>query len=107
MARKSKMDQEMAYLRSAWEEIEDQAIEYDFLTTMMMLPTISRGVWSITLYAYSKERDNQGEIKYTEKAQFRFPNGRSVTFAGELWAVLHRFTNQIAEARDNIKRTSK
>lgn len=104
MPRTSKTDQELGYLRSAWEELEDQAIEYGFITTITMIPTISRGVWSLTLSARSKEVDPKGVSLYFERAQFRFPSGRQVTFAGELWTVLHRFTNQLAEARDSIAR---
>lgn len=104
MARPSKMDQELAYLRSAWEELEDQAVEYDFITELVMIPTISRGVWNITAVARSREQLPTGNPVWVEKVQFRYPNGRSVTFAGELWAVMRRFSNQIAEARDKLKR---
>lgn len=104
MPRPSKTDQELAYLRSAWEEVEEMAVEYDFHVDIMMLPTISRGVWSFSIVATSKERTTLGDPVWTEKVQFRFPNGRMVTFAGELWNVLHRFTEQIAEARDKMKR---
>lgn len=106
MARPSKMDQELAYLRSAWEELEDQAVEYDFITELVMIPTISRGVWNISAVARSREHLADGTPAWVERCQFRYPNGRSVTFAGELWSVMRRFSQQIAEARDNIKRTS-
>lgn len=104
MPRTSKTDQELGYLRSAWEELEDQAIEYGFITTAVMIPTISRGVWSISFEARSKDTNDSGIPLRIERSQFRFPSGRQVTFAGELWSVLHRFTNQIAEARDSIAR---
>jgi hypothetical protein len=100
------MDQELAYLRSAWEELEDQAVEYGFKTDLYMTPTISRGVWIVLAIAESKEQLQDGTPAYVERCQFRYPNGRSVTFAGELWAVMRRFTNQIAEARDNITRAT-
>lgn len=106
MARPSKMDQELAYLRSAWEELEDQAVEYGFHTDLLLTPTISRGVWNVTAVATSKELDEQGKALWIERCQFRYPNGRSVTFAGELWAVMRRFSNQIAEARDKMKRAT-
>lgn len=106
MARPSKMDQELAYLRSAWEELEDQSVEYGFKTDLYMTPTISRGVWNVLAIAESKEHLDDGTPAWVEKCQFRYPNGRSVTFAGELWAVMRRFSRQIAEARDNITRAT-
>lgn len=105
MPRPSKTDQELAYLRSAWEELEEQAVEYEFHTDLLMTPTISRGVWNVTVVATSKDRDSKGDPLGVERVQFRFPNGRMVTFAGEMWNVLHRFTEQVAEARDRIERT--
>lgn len=107
MPRRSKTDQELAYLRSAWEELEEQAVEYGFHTDLLMTPTISRGVWSFTAVAVSNARDAQGHPLATERVTFRFPSGRSVTLAGELWSVMHRFTNQIAEAFDRLARTGK
>lgn len=106
MARPSKMDQELAYLRSAWEEVEEQAVEYGFHTDFMLTPTISRGVWNVTAISTSKERLSDGTPAWTERCQFRYPNGRSVTFAGEFWAVMQRFTRQIGEARDKINRAT-
>jgi hypothetical protein len=106
MARPSKMDQELAYLRAAWEELEEQAVEHDFKTDLYMTPTISRGVWTVLAIAESKEQLQDGTPAWVERCQFRYPNGRSVTFAGELWSVMRRFTAQVAEARDKIKRTS-
>ena len=107
MPRMSKTDKELAYLRSAWEELEEQAVEYGFMTDLLMTPTISRGVWSLSAIAVSKELDGQGHPVATERVTFRYPNGRNVMFAGELWSVMHRFTEQIAEARDRIERTRK
>lgn len=104
MPRRSKTDQELAYLRSAWEELEEQAVEYNFHTDLLMTPTISRGVWSFTAIATSKDTDRQGHPLAVERVVFRFPSGRSVTLAGELWSVMHRFTQQIAEARDRLTR---
>lgn len=105
MPRTSKTDQELAYLRSAWEEIEEQAIEYGFITDIRITPTISRGVWAIYVSATSKEVDEKGVPLHFERAMFRYPNGQNIMFAGGLWQFLHRFTNQLAEARDVIART--
>lgn len=107
MPRPSKTDQELAYLRSAWEEVEEQAVEYGFKTDLLMTPTISRGVWSFSAVAVSKELDERGHPVATERVTFRYPSGRNVMFAGELWSVLHRFTDQIAEARDRLERARK
>jgi len=100
------MDQELAYLRSAWEELEEQMVEYGFKTDLFLTPTISRGVWNVLAIAESQEHLQDGTPAWTERCMFRYPNGRSVTFAGELWAVMQRFTNQIAEARDKITRAT-
>lgn len=107
MPRQSKTDQELCYLRSAWEELEEQSVEYQFKTDLYLTPTISRGVWSVLAIAESQERDSKGAPLWTERCMFRFPNGRMTTFAGELWNVMHRFTEQIAEARDRMKRDPK
>jgi len=104
MPRISKTEQELNYLRSAWEEVEYARTDVNFVITIMMVPTISRGVWSFEIVGTSMENDLFGEPIIHERAVFRFPNGRLQTFAGELWNVLHRFNVQLEEARDKWRR---
>jgi hypothetical protein len=107
MPRISKTEQELNYLRSAWEEIEYARVENNFSVTIVMVPTISRGVWSFEVRATSLETNLLDEPIIHERAVFRFPNGRLQTFAGELWNVLHRFNIQLEEARDKWTRAHK
>lgn len=104
MPRISKTEQELNYLRSAWEEIEYANTDIGFIVDVYLSPTISRGVWSVVVMARSREEDEHGLALMNERAIFRFPNGRMVTFAGELWAVLHKFNVQLEEARDRWTR---
>ena len=104
MPRMSKTEQELNYLRSAWEEIEYAYTDIGFRVEVRMAPTISRGVWSVKVVAESKDRGPDGAPSMVESAVFRFPNGRLVTFAGELWSVLHKFNIQLEEARDRWTR---
>lgn len=104
MPRMSKTEQELGYLRSAWEEVEYAATDIDTIVSIELRPTISRGVWSVVIIGESKQRDLGGDLLWREGAVFRFPNGRLVTFAGELWSVLHKFNIQLEEARDRWTR---
>lgn len=104
MPRKSKTDEEIGFMRTAWEELEEQAVEYRFKTDLYITPTISRGVWHVTITGESMELDGKGHPVWRERVQYRWPNGFATTFAGELWAKLHKFTEQCAEARDRITR---
>lgn len=100
MPRISKTEQELNYLRSAWEEVEYARTDINFVVEVHLVPTISRGVWSVVIKARSDEKSPDGYPVMVESAMFRFPNGRLVTLAGELWSVLHRFNIQLEEARD-------
>ena len=104
MPRISKTEQELNYLRSAWEEVEYARTDNNFVITLHMVPTISRGVWNVEIIGTSMENDLFEKPIIKERAVFRFPNGRLQTFAGELWAVLHRFNVQLEEARDKWTR---
>jgi|SRR5689334_2461565 len=104
MPRISKTEQELNYLRSAWEEIEYARTDINTIVTLVMLPTISRGVWSVEVRGHSMDTDLLGVPLWSERAVFRFPNGRLQTFAGELWNVLHRFNIQLEESRDKWTR---
>lgn len=104
MPRMSKTEQELGYLRSAWEEIEYAATDIDTKVVVEMIPTVSRGVWSVVIRGESISTDLSGSPLWRERAVFRFPNGRLVTFAGELWSVLHKFNIQLEEARDRWTR---
>lgn len=107
MPRISKTEQELNYLRSAWEEVEYAGTDVNFDVVITMRSTISRGVWAISVHGYSREKDKEGNPIMSEHATFRFPNGRLITFAGELWNVLHRFNVQLEEARDRWVRAPK
>lgn len=104
MPRISKTEQELGYLRAAWEEIEYAWTDVHFKVEVSMVPTLSRGVWAVAIVARSEEESADGFPLMMEKAMFRFPNGRLVTFAGELWSVLHKFNVQLEEARDRWTR---
>lgn len=106
MARTSKTEQELNYLRSAWEEVEFAAVENHFKIEIRMSPTISRGVWAIEMVGTCTDKYGDKIPPIREMAVFRFPNGRLVTFAGELWSVLHKFNIQLEEALDNWKRAT-
>lgn len=107
MPRTSKTDQELAYLRSAWEEVEYIRVELDYHFEMALQPTVSRGVWAMVMVAESNHLYEDGVPHVRLRTMHRFPNGRNISFAGELWSVLHRFVKEIEEAEDAWKRAPK
>lgn len=104
MARPSKTAQELGYLRSAWEEVEDMAHEHGVLVDVRILMTLSRGTFNIRAEAATIEKDLLGKPLGTTAIMVRFPNGHNTTLAGELWNCLHKLNDMAAEMRDAVLR---
>jgi hypothetical protein len=104
MPRPSKTSQELGYLRTAWEEIEDMQLEHHVLVTVKLIPVSSRGVWNLRGEIVTIECDTYDQPIGRSTIMMRFPNGHNTTFAGELWNMLHKLNIEAGELRDRVTR---
>jgi len=104
MPRPSKTDQELGYLKAAWEEIEDMQREHGMITTVTLSTANSRGVFNIRGEVRTIETDLLKEPLGRSSIMVRYPNGNNTTFAGQLWNLLHKLNDEAGELRDRVMR---
>ena len=106
MARKTKTEQELGYLRSFWEECRTLQADYAAAIGLYAYPTDRPGVWSYRL-VFTPLLESAENSVGSAAVQFQFPGPQVASFAGTLWNQSMKLTDIVVEAYEAHKRTRK
>jgi hypothetical protein len=104
MPRQSRTDQEIGYLRAAWEEVDYAEVDSHWKVSIKLVKDRPRGCWQIIMTAEHENLFNELMRPIACSYSWKFPNAREQTFAGALWEALHKFNVQMDETEDWWKR---
>lgn len=84
MARPSKTEQEIGYLRSFWEEVREIEADFGGAVTIFAVATKRVGVINLRLVFVPLLSDAENPLA-SHAYSFNFPNAGATSFAGSLW----------------------
>lgn len=96
MPRKKTLDKELEFLRSMWEVINTLERESDRAVTLIVTPTVQKGVFYFSLEARHKQPP-AGEVSSRSAVGMRFPSASSTSLAGFLFWQAIRLESLIGD----------
>lgn len=92
MPRKSRTDQELGWLRSAWEELAEGELTHGAFCHIELRPMARRGVFKV-VFVMERPETEHGLPAWKGSVAHQYPNGNNTAFLGWLWQMCMRFTD--------------
>lgn len=102
MPRRSRTDQELGFLRLAWDEVEDMERQHGCAVVVTLSATTQKGVFVGRASAMRLDDTSDGTPR-TDVIQQRFPTGTHQSLGGWLWDLLRRL-NDLVDASEEARR---
>lgn len=100
MPRKSKVDQEVGYARSAWDTVRDIEDEFKASVFITLTPEHRTGVWKIRM-SCAQVVAQYGQQPVDTAIAVIWPNARDQSFTGCLWDTAMKLF-QMAEEQSGL-----
>lgn len=97
MARPSKTDQEIGFIRDAWTELRTLEAEYHTVISCYVTPQARPGCFRFRLVCVPLMDDAPSGLG-TQAVEWTFPSASDTSLAGELWRQSIKLSRQVYEA---------
>jgi hypothetical protein len=106
MARPSKTEQEMGYLKDFWEEVRTMEADYHGMWSMSVRPSNRPGVM-IHVMSLTPLMMNELNPMGVETIEFSYPNAEQSTYSGFLWRKAIALGRQVAGSAETARNRRK